>query len=316
LSFIRETDVTDRVKWVSLDPSTAFVSKGVVIPKRLGRTRAECELQGFVASVEINVEQLVSGQKTVYFQGLRRLQQIRFDRNDRMFISNQSASVYALDKGGAFEEVVRLSSNARVPPIIDCLALDANQNLYLNDIVRQTAFKFAWNGNEFVQPIEIGTTVNGPKKSIAIDQSGEIFIAVMGPPGQGWVIRRTKDGKESAFPTLGTAIWLTAGPDGNLYVPINDRSSILVYRSDGTLVEEIPYNVSNDSPCDIAIDSGGTIYLAFFRTGRILRISYQDPLWHTEFLQYTFATPGGIAIDSRKRLYVSEFGGDSIHVIY
>ena len=310
----REIDLTDKVKWVNIDQSVAFVNKGIAIPKRLGSVRAECELEAFVASVELNVEQLVRGQRTIYFQGLRRLQQIRFDRADKMFIANQSASVYTLDKGGSFEEVVRLSKNIRTPSNTDCLAIDDSGDLYVNDVSRHTAFKFQWDGKAFVNPIEIGTVAKGPKKSIAVAPSGDVFIAVMGPPGQGWIVRRSKDGNESFFPTTGMAIWLATGPDGNVYVPDAARSIIVVYQPDGKPKQKIPYTV-RDSPSDIAIDSEGTIYLAFFHTGRILKI-YRDPLWRTEFLPDSFGIPGGIAIDSRNRLYVSDFEGDSISVVY
>jgi hypothetical protein len=53
-----------------------------------------------------------------------------------------------------------------------------------------------------------------------------------------------------------------------------------------------------------------------YHTGKILRIGFSGSLWRTEFLSPTFGTPGGIALDSRRRLYVSDFGGNSIDVIY
>jgi len=311
----REVDLTDRVKWINVDSRVAFVNKGIVIPKRLGSVRVECELEGFVGSVEVNVEQLVRGQKTVFFQGLRRLQQIRFDRADKMFIADQSASVYTLDKSGNFEEAVRLSRSDRTPSNIDCLAVDDTGGLYVNDLSRHAAFKFHWDGKAFVNPIEIGTVVKGPKKSFAIAPSGDVFIAVMGPPGQGWIIRRSKEGNESFFPSSGMAIWLAVGPDGNVYVPDVARSTIVVYQPDGAPKLEIPYNL-RDSPADIAIDAEGTIYLAFFKTGRILKIFYHAPLWRTEFFPDSFGIPGGIAVDSQKRVYVSDFEGDSISVVY
>lgn len=312
----KELDLTDRVKWKNIDPSVAFVDRGIVIPKKLGKVRAECELDGFVASVELSVEHLLRGQRTIYFQGLRRLQQIRFDQDDGLYICNQGPSVFRLDKAGALAEVVRISTSPRAGAGVDCLGLDADKNLYVNDVSKHSAFKFEWNGKAYENPTEIAGGVAGAKKSIAVSDSGDVFIAVMGPPGQGWIVRRELDGKETSFPVKGMPIWLAAGPDGNIYVPIMASSSILVYRPDGTLAEEIPHQVKDSGISDILVSRAGAIYLAFFHTGQILQIRYKAPLWHAEFLPQRFGTPGGIAMDSLGRLYVSDFTGNAIDVIY
>jgi hypothetical protein len=65
--------------------------------------------------------------------------------------------------------------------------------------------------------------------------------------------------------------------------------------------DEIPYNM-NEGIIDIAFGRDGDIYLAFFQTGRILRIACRSLLWHTEFLPGAFGNPGGVAVDSRGRL--------------
>jgi uncharacterized protein (TIGR02391 family) len=312
----REMDVTDRVTWKSVDPSVAFVRNGVVIPKKLGKASAECAHEGFVASVELSIEHIVKGQRTTYFQGLRRLQQIRFDHDDNLYICNQGPSVFRLDKTGVLDEVLRISSSPRAAAGIDSLALDEAKNLYVNDVSKRAAFKFEWDGKMYANPIEIGKSVDGPKKSLAVAASGDVFVAVMGPPGQGWIVRRQIGGQESTFPVKGMPIWLASGPDGNIYVPVAANACILVYRPDGALIDQIPYQVNESSVCDILVDKDRAIYLAFFHTGKILRIGYDAPLWRAEFLPHRFGTPGGIAKDSRGRLYVSDFGGDSIDVVY
>lgn len=312
----KDLDVTGRAKWKNIDPSIAFIRDGIVIPKKLGRVRAECEIEGFVASVEISVEHLPKDHRTTYFQGLRTLQQIRFDQEDNLYICNQSPSVFRLDRAGEFTEVVRLSTDQKAGTGIDCLEVDAHKNLYVNNVSMHSAFKLLWDGKEYVNPVEIGKRVPGPKKSFAIADSGDLFFAVMGPPNQGWIVRRAADGQETSFPVRGMPIWIAAGPDGNLYVPIAATATILVYRPDGTLADEIPYNINDSSPSDILVDRHGTIYLAFFHTGKVLRIGFSKPLWQAEFLSPTFGTPGGIAMDSRGRLYVSDFTGNSIDVIY
>ncbi|MGB7024047.1 MAG: hypothetical protein WBD73_09635 [Candidatus Acidiferrales bacterium] len=291
------------------------MEKGTVISKTLGKARAECEFESFVSSVEISVEHIVKGQKTTYFQGLRRLQQIRFDVEDNLYISNQGPSVFRLDKSGRFAEVIRISSSPRSVAGIDCLAVDAHRNVYVNDVSKHAAFKFEWDGKGYVNPIEIAKSIDGTKKSIALAPSGEIFIAVMGPPNQGWIVRRGSDGNENSFPINGMPIYLAAGPDGNLYVPIGATSNILIYRPDGTLAGEIPYQIK-DSVSDVLVSKDGGIYLAFFQAGKILRIGFENQLRREEFLPHAFGKPGGIALDSRGRLYVSDFAGNSIDIVY
>jgi streptogramin lyase len=183
-------------------------------------------------------------------------------------------------------------------------------------VSKAAAYKFEWDGTSYVNPQEIAKTVSGPKKSIAINKAGDVFVAVMGAPGQGRIARIEKNGQESSFPVRGMPIWLAAGPKGYVYVPIAADALILVYRADGTLEEEIPYQVKEGGVSDILIAPDGSIYLAFFHSGQILRISYSAPLWHAEYLPYNFGTPGGIAMDSRGRLYVSDFTGNAIDVIY
>jgi streptogramin lyase len=311
----QERDVTNQVEWTNIESSVAFVNKGIVVPKKLGRANAECKYQGFVASVEISVEHILRGQRTTYFQGLKRLQQIRFDNDDSLYICNQGPSVFRLDKTGSFQEVVRISTSARAASGVDCLALDADKNLYVNDISKSAAFRFEWDGKTYANPIEIAHIASGAKKGIVVADSGDVFIAVMGPV-QGWIVRRDGRGNETSFPVSETPLWLAVGPGGNLYMPVTARSSIFVYRPDGALIDQIPYQVANSSVSDILIDKNGVIYLAFFQSGRILRINHTGSLWHADFLPQTFGTPGGIAMDSRGRLYVSDFVTNSIEVIY
>jgi len=312
----KELDVTEQVAWESLDPAIAYVNKAIAIPKRLGKARIECRLEGFVDSIELTVEHLVKGQRTTYFQGLRRLQQIRFDRDDNLYICNQGPSVFRLDRSGGFSEVVRLSTNPRAAAGIDCIGIDNNSNLYVNDISKRAAYKFEWNGKVFENPVEIATTATGAKKSIAISDSGEAFIAVMGSPGQGWIVRREPAGKEESFAVKGMPIWLSIGPDNNIYVPIVASSSIVVYQRDGKIVDEVPYQAKDAGIGDFMVSRDGDIYLALFHSGRILRIGYRSPLWHAEILRHEFGTCGGLALDSRGRLYVSDFAGNKIDVVY
>jgi hypothetical protein len=202
----KELDVTDRAKWKNIDPSVAFVQNGIAIPKKLGKVRVECAVESFVASVDISVEHLIKGQRVTYFQGLRRLQQIRFDLEDNLYICNQGPSVFRLDRAGGFAEILRISSSPTAVAGVDCLAVDKQKNLYVNDVSKQSAFKFSWDGERYVNPEAIAKSVPGAKKGFAVADSGEVFVAVMGPPNQGWIVRRAVNGTEALFPVKGMPI--------------------------------------------------------------------------------------------------------------
>lgn len=311
----KEYDITHQVQWQCSEPSIAFVKNGVVIPKQTGKTKAECEWNQFVGSTYISVEQPLPGERTVYFQGLRNLQQIRFDHEDALYVCNQSPSVHRLDRDGKFSEVVKVSTQPMRASYIDCIAVDRQKHLYVSDILRGV-FRFEWNGSVYERPTLFADIVTGPKKSIAVSDSGDIFVAVMGPPGRGWVIRQAADGRKTFFEVDGMTIWLATGPDGNIYIPVAGGSHILVYTPNGVLVERIPHQAQSQSVCDIQIAPDGTIYMACFATGRIMRISGGKQNRSIQTLPHGFGTPGGIALDSHGRLYVSDFAGDSISVVY
>jgi hypothetical protein len=221
-----------------------------------------------------------------------------------------------LDTSGAFSEILRISTIPTAAGGIDCVAVDSGRNLYVNDINKHSAYVFKWDGKGYVDPEEIASGVTGPKKGFAIAPSGEVFVAVMGPVNQGWIAKRGVDGKETSFPVKGMPISIALGPDGNIYIPFSATSTIAVYKPDGTLTGEIPFVSEDQSVSDVLIDKNGTIHLAFFHTGKILRMRLKDNGWQSEFLPETFGTPGGIAMDSRGRIYVSDFDGNSIEVVY
>ena len=315
-SIQEDSDVTDRVKWKNIDASVAAVRDGVLFQRNWDGYEPNASWTGTLAPFEISVEHLLRGQQTTYFQGLRQLQQIRFDNEDNLYICNQGPSVFRLDRTGVFSEILRISSSPRAAAGIDCLAVDVHKNLYVNDVSKQAAFKFSWDGRKYVNPIEVAAAVTGAKKGFAVMDSGDVFVAVMGSPSRGWIVRREVNGKETVFPVRGTPIWLAAGTDGNIYVPFADTATVVAYRPDGTVAEEIPYNIKDSSVCDILVDKDSVIYMPLFHTGRVLRIGFGGVLWQAEFLPQTFGTPGGIAMDSHGRLYVSDFTGNSIDVVY
>ncbi len=313
-SIRKEVDLSNEIElsWKSNDSSIVYVNKSVLYSKTLGKTLVECRYKGFVASTQINVGNYPKGKRVVYFQGLRRLQQIRFDDDDNLYICNQSASVYRVLRGGGFEELIRLPELEMMPYGIDCIAVDKDRNLYVNDLSTGGCLRFRWDGKRYKNPVLIGTVIHGTKKSIVVDQQGHVFVAVMGgEPGRGYIIHIEPDGSESYFPTNDTAIYLALDQQGNIYTPSQSARAIHVYNREGTLINTIP-DVVKESPSDILIDRNGAIYMPFFYSGKVLKIVLTESSPIVTLIAEGFRTPGGTAIDSQGRLYVSNFEGNPI----
>jgi len=313
-----EKDVTAEVKWKNVQRDVAFIEKGTLIPKRLGRVTAECWLQKFIASVDINVENIPRGVSTVFFQGLRRLQQIRFDSDDNLYVTNQSPSVFRISSKGEYSEVLRLPAHARAAAVIDSIAVDRHRRLYVNHVTESACHRFEWDGKRYVKPRELGSGIIGTKKSIAVDQNDNVFIVVMSGIRQSIVIRVDPSGNETHFPISETAVYIAVDKTERLFIPLISKSVVGIFSYEGKLLSEIPYSLEpGHSPVDIAISESGDIFLPIFHSGRVLHIANRNSrIAQVKFLPGTFGTPGGIAFDSKGRMFLSDFAADQIHVIY
>jgi hypothetical protein len=130
-SIRKEVDLSNEneLSWQSSDSSVAHINKSVLYPKAMGKTTVECRYKGFVSIAQFNVGHYPAGKRVVYFQGLRCLQQIRFDADDNLYICNQSASVYRVLRSGGFEEIIRLPELDMKPYGIACIAVDTGVKL-------------------------------------------------------------------------------------------------------------------------------------------------------------------------------------------
>jgi sugar lactone lactonase YvrE len=312
----KENDVTNAVTWRTLDSGVAYVKDAVVYGKRLGRTKVECELQSFVASADVWVEHSLAGDKAIYCQGFKRLQQVRVDQDDNLYFCNQSASVYRIARTGSLEEVARIPLAETSSYGIDCIAIDGNRHLYVSDVEKRVCLRIPWKGHNYGSPTIVADSVNGTKKSIAVDSMGNVFVAVMGPgPHAGSIVHVKPDGRERSFPTRDMAIYVALDRQGNILTPSRRERAIHVYDREGELVDVIAHGVE-DAESDILVDQTGAIYMPFFHSGRLVKITQDSSGPSTELIAEGFQNPGGIAMDSQGHIYVSNFGGNSIEMIY
>ncbi len=107
------------------------------------------------------------------------------------------------------------------------------------------------------------------------------------------------------------AIYLALDQQGNIYTPSQITKAIHVYNREGTVINTIQDAVP-ESPSDILIDQDGAIYLPFFYSGKVLKVTLTKGTEKATYIAEGFRTPGGIAMDSKGRLYVSNFDGNPI----
>ena len=312
-----DRDVTSRVTWNNPNPESAFVGEGTCRPKQLGKTVSEASLDGFIGLVEITVENIPRGLLTVFFQGLRDVQKIRFDADDNLYVCNQSASVFKISTDGQFSEIFRLPAHPRAAAVIDSLAVDRQKRLYVNHVAQGKCHRFEWDGKKYGNERELGSKIVGTKKSITIDHEGNIFIAVMAGIREGFIVRMDPSGTESHFRVPDTAIYIAVDANQRLYIPLISKSIVGVFDYAGNMITKIPYFLElGQSPSDIWVSANGDIYLSI-HNGRILHIpNDSNGLSEVQFLPGSFGVPGGLAFDSKGRMFVSNSQGNEIWVVY
>ncbi len=310
----KEIDISGAATWSVTDPRIAYVNKSVLLAKALGRTDVECRYEQFIARTSILVEHIPQGESVIFFQGLNRLQQIRLDEDGGLFVCNQSPSVFYIGKDGTFSTVLQLAVRPTTVHAISCIAVDQMRRLYVNDLSRNACHRFEWDGAQYVNGARLAGNIPGSKQSIATNDKGQIFIALMGPH-TGWIARIDPDGSEAVFPTRYTAIHLALDKDDHVYVSNAANRSIDVFDLSGRLIEEMVHG-EDDSVSDLARDPNGDIYVALFRSGRIRRLSKAWRSNPPEYVPGSFGTPGGIALAPRGRIYVSNFAGNEIFLVY
>ncbi len=302
------------VSWSTSAEQIAYVKGGALYGKEFGEATIEARWKDLIATARVRVVALTRGTVVKYFQGLRHLQQIAFDRSDNLYCVNQSESVFCISTDGRFTEAVRIEMDDSAAYGIDCVHLASNDELYLSNVARREALRLRRRDGRFQGAECVGTSVGGTKKAIVSDQQGRVFVAVMGNGDKGQILRIDPDGREAVFQTPDMAIYLAIAPDGSLCTPSTRYRAVHVFNGDGELIETIHHGCS-DSAAGIAVDQEGAILLPFFHSGRLLRIDRRGDAPVLRFIADGLGTPGGIAVDSRGRVYVSDFAGDAIRML-
>lgn len=307
----KDIDITKEVTWRVENNEIAFVDhKGILISKKLGTTKVQCTYKTFTSTANISVGNCPKGSRTTFIQGISKPEQIRTDDKDNLYICNQSEKVYRISPNGNFEEVIRFSNIHGQLVKIDNIAVDKNQNLYVNDINEGVCYKFLWDRNRYVNPTQFATVLTGRKKGIVTDFHGNVFVGVVNKM-KGYIIHVKPTGEEVYFETEETPLSLAIDQQGNIVTPAPYSKEIHIYNRNGSLIEKYSHGI-DDTPSDIYI-SNDTIYIAFYRTGSVYSLNKDRKF---ELFADGFAQPNGICQNRTGNFYISNYSTGQIEKIY
>lgn len=309
-------DLPAMATWHSRDPEKVEISDGgVVRARQLGKAHVECEWGDFAALVEIEVAHAIPGDKAAFFQGLRGMQQIAFDKDDNLFVSNQSEWVYKLAAQGGFSKVISLPIPSSYPAGITALAVGLDGTVYTNLLHKPHCLRFAPDGKGgYCNPVPFAGGHGGSRQGIALNQNGDAFVTVLTSGDTGLVIRHGTDGTETSFTVPTVVLNIASDSRGQLYLTAPREHAVRVYSEAGQFLESISYD-ADDSPSAIALDPEGRIILPFFHSGRVLRFTHATSEVSGELLADNLGVLGGAAFDSRGQLYIAQFDGDVIYLL-
>ena len=301
-----EKDVSTQAEWHSEDKDIAHIDKnGLLRLKALGLTEIQCKYAGLHDNINVEVITPTTGMKVKYFSSdLKRYQQIRFDNENNLYITNQSSSVYKLGADGSFSELLRLPcfehpkyGLSENPPSIDRLAIGLKGDIYINCASPRSVHRFSKGKLEEV------ISSSHPLKGVAVDSKGTVYIGNMNN-----LIMKIETGKNpEVFGIRIHSIDLKLIDDDRIVVgSAGGGDMITVYSTDGDLLHSISSPLIK-SPTDFAVKDG-EVFVASFDSGEIYKL---DLSGHSHIkIADGFDSIGGIDFDSEGNLYVSIFSAE------
>ncbi len=299
-----ERDVSSEVQWQSENENIAYINKeGFLILKELGSTSILCKYKSLHDKINIEVITPTKGMKVKYFSSdIKRYQNIRFDKHDNLFISNQSSSVYKLTSKGLFKEILHLP-NYEDPkyglsdnqPSIDRLEVCPNQNIYINCSRPRSVQKFE---NSRLNHVLNSTK---PLKGIVTDSKGVIYIANM----DNEIIKIKKDKSTEILPIQIHSLDLRLLDDDNIIVGSAGGGDVIhIYSTSNGKLQKSIISPFIKVPTDFAVKNK-EVYVACFHSGDIYKLDLNGNN-HTKIAE-GFDIIGGIDFDNSGNLYVAIF---------
>ena len=307
-----EEDVSENsdCKWSIINEDIAHIDvNGFLRSKKLGSATIECKYKSFHCTAKVEVFSQTSGTKIKYFaNNLNHLQQLVVDSKDNIYLTNQSNIVWRIgmeaDKTGKLEKVIELPCFDDPvyglhdnPPMIDCISIDKDDNLYINSHAPRAIYKFdiaSFKSTTLKQSTR-------PLKSIAVDSKGIAYVGNM----ENELIKIYPDGREEILKIEIHSIGLALLDDDRIaVVSAGGGNNIDLYStSDGVRISRIS-TPDISSPTDIACHNNKA-YVACFHGGDIYELDFNTKS-HKKIVGDLF-TAGGLAFDNEGNILYSCF---------
>ncbi len=215
------------------------------------------------------------------------------------------------------------------------LTFDASGNVYVTDKARQRVFVFTSDGvpvTSWTGPLPAPPNYFSPS-GIAVSPDGHVYVTTPdtnGPPV--FVLASfTTDGTYlGPLGTIGQGQGQLARPadvaldgSGNLYLPDDSNSRVVVLRSDGSYLTEWGEYGSGPGqfhfPLAIAVSPSGLVYVTDDDNQRV-QVFTTSGVFVRQWGSYGYGQPGqfagpwGIALDAGGNVYVADAGNNRIQV--
>jgi hypothetical protein len=310
-----ESDVSARATWSSTDDRIAIVSpEGILIAQAPGNARVNCRFEDLSARTDVRVESHGSRDVVVFFEGIRRVSQIDCDSNGNLYISNQSESIFEIQREGGTRAILSLARQSNAPQGIDCLHLADDGRLFVNSIGMNAIQAFEKHNGIYEPTRLLGGSRDGPKKCVA-SLSGTTFIGGMARQDRtGFVIIAPPAAEELSFSTRRLVIYLCVDETGNIYTTDNSAAGVDVYSPSGQLVETIAYP-PGEAAGPLLFDGAHRLHIGT-ASGSIWRLVRRGSAWEHVLIARGLGQISGLAIDSRGYIFASDFTTGRISMIY
>jgi len=177
----------------------------------------------------------------------------------------------------------------------------------------------------------ISTVANYVSTGVAVDSSGNLFVAVTS--GGGSIVKIAPGGSASVLSTLPSSAY--GGPDGiavdgsgNVWYSwrstaggvvsrIDTSGSVSVVAGGGAFSSSLgdggpATKAYLNEPRGLAVDSAGNLYIADFGNNRVRRVSPGGTIASAAGSGSALAGPSGVAVDSAGDIFISEFNGNIV----
>ncbi len=195
------------------------------------------------------------------------------------------------------------------------IAFDSDRNLLVLD--GDNIYKVDSSGtkHDFINPTTLGSNpapTGGPGSGLAIDQSGNIYVAGNANGGFASINKYNSSGAFVSYWATGSS--LTQGmafdSSGNLIAAVAVANTVVSFAPDGTPTELLNDSTSIANPVGIAIDSTGKVFVTGDDSKAYFITPTGDLTEYATVIGCECTMPNGIVFDSTGKMFMANADSD------